>query len=232
MLREGKTSRYGFLAFPTVILPSSKRQGPRNNSFVAAVVAVDLREELRARALGPAGEAPDAAARRSHIEKDEAIDYGEFALVQDREEALLCVSDEIGDGHHARQDECDRAREEPDQEQKSADQLEKPGNPRKSQEPELVEARHVRKAEELRRPVLQEKQGRDNAQDGEEVGLQRGSETSEVHGASLSWFDLRCGGPDPSPETTSCLSTRPLPGRPTVMGRSSKKAIRYLVDLP
>jgi hypothetical protein len=117
---------------------------------------------------------------RGEEEEDEGEEHHDFATVLDRPEAPRRVRQEVGEGHLARQNERDGTREQAEDDQDAAEELEHPG------ETEL--RRHVldlpaaKPSEELLRAVLPEHQAGDDAQKG--VGdLARGSLEVGTHGA-------------------------------------------------
>src|SRR5215210_2732387 len=69
-------------------------------------------------------DAPWPRAGEDEIEEDEAEQYRTHAVVHRREEGLRVVELEVGDSHLAGEDECDRAREEAEQQQQAADRFE------------------------------------------------------------------------------------------------------------
>src|SRR5664279_5075465 len=102
-----------------------------------------------------ASHAPGAAARNRQIEQDKAIESGKFALIEDRIEALLGMCEKIGDSHLARQNKRDRPGVDAKEKQNTACELQNPGKTQKRQKSHAVEHRNMRKAEKLRRTVLE-----------------------------------------------------------------------------
>jgi len=74
------------------------------------------------------------------------------------------VRHEIGDGHFSGQDDRDRSREQSDQQQEPAHQLQQPGDADQRHQLHVVEGRDVRHVQELGRSMRQEKPGNDDAQ--------------------------------------------------------------------
>src|SRR5262249_3917215 len=75
---------------------------------------------------------------------------------------------EIGEGHFSGEDERDRAGEEPDENQRSADDLQAPGEAEQRLQLDGRSTANRREAEDLRRPVGDVEQGRHDAQDTEQ----------------------------------------------------------------
>jgi hypothetical protein len=72
-------------------------------------------------------DAPRATARSRQIETDEAVDDGERAAIDQREEAARRMHHEIGHRHLAGDDEGDGLREQAEDQQCAADQLDDSG---------------------------------------------------------------------------------------------------------
>src|SRR5215472_12234874 len=95
-------------------LRGSQQDGRRRQpQFVLASKPKEVKRLLAARSV----DAPRAGPCRGEIEKSEAIERGELATVEDREEATWGVGVEIGDRRHAREDEGDWACEQSDHQQ-------------------------------------------------------------------------------------------------------------------
>src|SRR5438093_7074145 len=75
--------------------------------------------------LPPGVEAPRAGAGGREVEPDEAVERGGHAAVDSRPEALREVELEVRHRHFAREEEGDRASEEAEQDQASAEYLER-----------------------------------------------------------------------------------------------------------
>src|SRR2546430_3721636 len=97
-------------------LPSSA-SAANNSSFSTACAST-----LPARAPGMV-EAPGPAARCGEIEEHEAVKRGQLPAVEQGPEAPSGVRHEIGECHLAAKNESDRPREQPDEQQRAADQL-------------------------------------------------------------------------------------------------------------
>src|SRR6266403_2753326 len=79
---------------------------------------------LPARAPGVV-EAPGPAARGGEIEEHEAVKHRQLAAVEQGPEASSGVRPEIGECHLAAKNERARPREQPEEQQRAADQLER-----------------------------------------------------------------------------------------------------------
>src|SRR5260370_4526442 len=75
-------------------------------------------------------ETPRPAAGESKIQKRKTKADGEVAFTDSRKEAARKMFDEIGRGHFAGQDKCHRSREQAEDQQRAADQLEQAGDPK------------------------------------------------------------------------------------------------------
>src|SRR5439155_186948 len=108
-------------------------------------------------------EAPGPAARCGEIEEHEAVKRGQLPAVEQGPEAPSGVRHEIGECHLAAQNESDRPREQPDEQQRAADQLER--SRQADQREQRRRAGHRGgKAEQLLRAVRHEEKRGDNAQ--------------------------------------------------------------------
>jgi hypothetical protein len=69
---------------------------------------------------------------QNQVEGDKAVEHCEFALIQHRQQhvALACVRHEVGHSHESTQDESHRPREQTDQEQCAARDLDQASNTR------------------------------------------------------------------------------------------------------
>src|SRR5882762_7206763 len=122
---------------------------------------------LPARAPGMV-EAPGPAAGCGEIEEHEAVKRGQLAAVEQGPEALSGVRHEIGECHLAGQNERDRPREQPDEQQRAADQLER--SREADQREQRRRAGHRRgEAEQLLRAVRHEEKRGDNAQQAQQA---------------------------------------------------------------
>src|SRR5438445_1601527 len=117
---------------------------------------------LPARAPGMV-EAPGPAARCGEIEEHEAVKHRQLPAVQQGPEASSGVRHEIGECHLAAKNESDRPREQPDEQQRAADQFER--SRQADQREQRRRAGYRRgKAEQLLRAVRHEEKRVDNAQ--------------------------------------------------------------------
>src|SRR5256885_6536112 len=133
------------------------RQTANNSSFSTACAST-----LPARAPGMV-EAPRPAARCGEIEEHEAVKRGQLPAVEQGPEALSGVCHEIGECHLAAKNESDRPSEQPDEQQRAADQLER--SRQADQREQRRRAGYRRgKAEQLLRAVRHEEKRVDNAQ--------------------------------------------------------------------
>jgi len=109
---------------------------------------------------------PQTGARSGKKQEDEAVQHRSVAAVQDREQrtALGCVGHEIADRHFARQDERHGAHEEADHDKRTPDQFEQTRNTDERGERDMVEARYVRKPEQLGTAMEEEEITGDDAQ--------------------------------------------------------------------
>src|SRR5271165_6240420 len=112
-------------------------------------------------------EAPGPAASNREIQEHKAVKHGELTLVEYGEETSRRMRHEIGDCHFARHDECGRAGEQSDQQQKAADDLDRTREADQRERLQVVKACHMRKSEMLGEPVLKKKERRDDPQDAE-----------------------------------------------------------------
>src|SRR5467141_3856109 len=71
-------------------------------------------------------QAPWARPGENEIDKDEAKERREFAVVQDRIESFRCTHQEIGDCCKARKNESDRPREQADSKKRAPNQFDEP----------------------------------------------------------------------------------------------------------
>ena len=111
---------------------------------------------------------PWPAAGRGEIEEDEAVQHGELAAVDERPETLRRVGDEIGERHQPGEHERHGTREEADQEQRAADELQYSGHAGEGPELQRKRARN-REVEQLLRAVRREQKGGDDAQDAQQT---------------------------------------------------------------
>src|SRR5437870_7267860 len=75
-------------------------------------------------------ETPFACASGCHVQEDETEQHGGHALVLNWPMSLRKVKLPIGNGHHAGQNECNRASEETQQDQNAAKEFEHAADPR------------------------------------------------------------------------------------------------------
>ena len=121
------------------------------------------------RPRGPV-DAPGARTGEHEQQEHEAVEDGGIAAVQDGIGALGSVEHPIGDRHLAREEEGHRPGEQAHQEQQAADQLEDGSDAEKGEERRRAALRGSREAEELLRSMLQEKERRDDSQNGQRIG--------------------------------------------------------------
>src|ERR1700756_3597116 len=114
-------------------------------------------------------EAPDAGAVRGDEEEQEAVEHRQLALVLDGPQAVVRVRREIGDGHLAAGDERRNPGEEPDGDQKAADQLDTSADLQQRRQRTAHPLRHRRIAEELLRTVHREHQAGNDPKDGKRL---------------------------------------------------------------
>jgi Raf kinase inhibitor-like YbhB/YbcL family protein len=114
-------------------------------------------------------EAPGAGAGGRKIEEIETKDHGDLTEVVDREKASRKMRAEISHRHFAGNNECCRASEQADQNQKSTHHFDHAGDTeqRKIRETRIRLARRI--AEKLLRSMLKEKESGYNSQDAEQV---------------------------------------------------------------
>src|SRR5437899_5254266 len=94
-------------------------------------------------------DAPRAPAREREIEKNEAIERGEFAAVQYRVEPPAGMRHEIGGRREARENEGDRPCQQADREQDASDQFDQATHPGQRTDVNVREAWNHGKAENL-----------------------------------------------------------------------------------
>jgi hypothetical protein len=92
---------------------------PKNDVCLTANVAPPADQRV---------DAPRTSTRESQIQKDEAQNDSQFAAIHDWEERARRVHREVCDRHFTTDDECDWSREQPDEEQQTAEELENPGD--------------------------------------------------------------------------------------------------------
>src|SRR5438105_4747764 len=117
-------------------------------------------------------------------------------LIEHRPEAVWRVTQEICDGHLAREDEGHGAGEQPYQEEQAAKRLEHSRDAGQRRDRRGAPARHdgCRKREQLGRPELHEEKGRDDAKHAEQARGPARPLRAEVrcgHDALLRWFVSR-----------------------------------------
>src|SRR5258707_15022211 len=103
-------------------------------------------------------ETPRPAAGESKIQKRKTKVDGEVAFTDSRKEAARKMLDEIGRGHFAGQDKSHRSREQAEDQQRAADQLEHAGDPKQRKAFQIPEDRDRRPAEKVRQSVLKQDQ--------------------------------------------------------------------------
>ena len=77
----------------------------------------------------PAIDAPRPAAGRGEVKEHEAVERGELAAIDERPETLRRMHHEISEGHFTGENERHRPRENPEEEQRAAEEFERPGKP-------------------------------------------------------------------------------------------------------
>jgi hypothetical protein len=136
------------------------------------------------------------------VEKEQAIEDGAVAAVDDREETVRRVAEEIGKGHLARHDESRGAREQAERDQGAAGELDHAGEPMQGEQ-RLEGLR--REPDHARAAVLEEQQRHDDADDGQYVrrvtrggrrqrrGLRRAGSFDAKQSWSRLWLAPGCG---------------------------------------
>ena len=102
---------------------------------------------------------------RGEEQENEAVQDRQLAMIHDRPEPVRRMGHEIGDRHFPRDEECDRACQNPNRDEGTADQLEhsrKPGQFRK-RERHLLSARLGEPAQDFLRPVAPEEKPGDDS---------------------------------------------------------------------
>src|SRR6266516_4083296 len=116
-------------------------------------------------------QAPGPRPRGGEIEPDKAEQDSGVSLIEHRPEAVWRVTQEIRDGHLARQNEGHRPGEQSAEEKQAAERLEGSGDPGQRHDRCGAPTRHDgrRKREDLGRPALHEEKGGDDPEHAEEA---------------------------------------------------------------
>src|SRR5690242_18703579 len=112
-------------------------------------------------------DAPGSSAGKGQIQEDEAKNDRQLTAIHDREECAWHVNREVRHRHLTADDECDRSREQPDEQQETAEELEnarESGLREQRQWRDRSRATAWRIVKQLLAPVLHEDQCRDDAQ--------------------------------------------------------------------
>src|SRR5918992_1179768 len=109
-------------------------------------------------------EAPGPGSGENKIEKDEAVDHRFIPAVGERDKALGEVTDEISRRHLAGEDESDRSGEQPDQQQRTANEFDQTRDAPEREQLQFFEQRDLGKTKEFGSAILQQQQRRHNAQ--------------------------------------------------------------------
>lgn len=136
-------------------------EATRRSGTAAPGEGPDARADPAPRSAASPVEAPASGPLRGDVEKHEAVEHRELALVHDRRPMLQAVGHPVGDGHHAGTDEGGPARVKADRDREAAEQLD-----RARRVPDRIghhSRRHAdRPADELLEPVGEEEQPRHN----------------------------------------------------------------------
>ncbi len=94
---------------------------------------------------------------------------------------FLRMREKIGKRHFAGEDESNRAGEHAKEKKNAAGELQNSRDAQERQEPNVVEHFDMRKAEELRRTVLEQQQGRDDPQESKKPRLPSSGDGRQIH---------------------------------------------------
>src|SRR5262249_11638831 len=156
---------------------------------------------------------------RGEQKKDEAIEDRPFAVVLDREQSARLVELEVGNGHLAGEDESHGTREESDQDEKPAEELQEPPDPclREDRRGGAVRRDAAEPGEELLAAVMDEEEAGHHPEQNESHGFE------SVH-APLLVFQWKRARNSPSwsrvPAQPCCID----PKNASTIGRSSSFA--------
>lgn len=107
---------------------------------------------------------PFAWSGEDQIEEDEAIQRRQLALIDDGVGALGRMHHPVGHGHEAGQDEGRAAREQAQDDQDASDQFDRSGPSDEGRQVDAATLTARRKMQDLLRPMLKQKQTRDDTE--------------------------------------------------------------------
>ena len=84
---------------------------------------VDSARRSSRRSFSQSVQTPRTCARRREVQPREAKEHGRLAAIDERPETLRCMTHEVCGCHFSRQDEGDRSREEPEEQERPANYL-------------------------------------------------------------------------------------------------------------